>query len=196
MGTKKSKRTTQGTIIITLLILAIVGYYCYLVNRSNDSSTSKTLTAVENVLLRDLSTNYPPSPKEVVKYYSDIMKCFYNEECTENEVESLASKARELFDEELNDYNEWGSYIISLKDEIKEYKDNKRRVSSYSVASSTDVDYFTADGYSFARLRCSYNVIQGKETESIMQVYLLRKDVENHWKIYGWDLAENLTIYQ
>ena len=71
-------------------------------------------------------------------------------------------KTDQLFDEELNDYNEWGTYIISLKDEIKEYKDNKRRLSSYSVASSTDVDYCTADGYSFALLRCSYNVIQGK----------------------------------
>ena len=78
MNTKKGKRTTQVTIVVMILILLVVGYYCYLVNRSRQADAEKTLTAVENVLLRDLDHNYPPTPKEVIRYYNDILKCFYN----------------------------------------------------------------------------------------------------------------------
>ena len=50
------------------------------------------------------------------------------------------------------------------------------------------------NGYSFARISCGYTVLQGKESDSSMQVYLLRKDENGHWKIYGWDLAENVNV--
>lgn len=79
MKTKKGKFTTQTTIVVMVLIVAVVGYYCYLVNRSNRRAEERSLTTVENILLRDLENNYPPTPKEVIRYYNDIIKCFYNE---------------------------------------------------------------------------------------------------------------------
>ena len=107
MKKKKVKFTTQTAIIVMVLIVAVVGYYCYLVNRSNRSAQENTPTTVENVLLRDLENNYPPTPKEVIRYYNDIVKCFYNEGCSQEELQELARKARGLYDQELLDHNEW-----------------------------------------------------------------------------------------
>ena len=103
MKTKKGKFTTQTTIVVMVLIVAVVGYYCYLVNRSNRQVEERTLTTVENILLRDLENNYPPTPKEVIRYYNDIIKCFYNEDCSQEQLEELALKARGLYDQELLD---------------------------------------------------------------------------------------------
>lgn len=189
---KKGKPpVTQVTLIFAVMIVAIVGYYCYLVNRNTGDAAEVKLSAAQNVLLRNLEKDYPPSPKEVVKYYNEIMKCFYNEECSEEEINDLAMQARGLYDQELLDNNELGRYLISLKSEIKDFKDNKRKMTNFSVAASADVDYFKADGFQFAKIRSGYNVMQGKDTFSSILVYLLRKDSDGHWKIYGWESAED-----
>ena len=192
MKKKKVKFTTQTAIIVMVLIVAVVGYYCYLVNRSNRSAQENTPTTVENVLLRDLENNYPPTPKEVIRYYNDIVKCFYNEGCSQEELQELARKARGLYDQELLDHNEWDTYIFNLEAEIQDFKNNNRKISNISLAASTDVDEFTQDGFRFAKIRCGYNILQGRKRSSTVQVYLLRRDGDGHWKIYGWDLAENL----
>ncbi len=192
MKMKKGKFTTQTTVVIIILIAVVVGYYCYLVNRSNRSMDERTLTTVENVLLRDLDNYYPPTPKEVVRYYNDIVKCFYNEECTPEQLEELAHKARELYDQELLDHNEWDTYFFNLESEIQDFRKNNRKISNISLAASMDVDEFTQDGYRFAKIHCAYNVLQGRESTSTVEVYLLRRDGDGHWKIYGWDLAENV----
>lgn len=192
MKKKKVKFTTQTAIIVMVLIVAVVGYYCYLVNRSNRSAQENTPTTVENVLLRDLENNYPPTPKEVIRYYNDIVKCFYNEGCSQEELQELARKARGLYYQELLDHNEWDTYIFNLEAEIQDFKNNNRKISNISLAASTDVDEFTQDGFRFAKIRCGYNILQGRKSSSTVQVYLLRRDGDGHWKIYGWDLAENL----
>ncbi len=193
---KKNVNSNKGIIIFAILIIAVVGYYCYLVNRSNEETKELELTAAQEVLLRDMEKSYPPTPKEVIKYYNEIMKCFYNEDCTQDEIEDLGMRARELYDEELLEHNQWGPYLINLTAEILNYKENGKKLSSCSVAASTDVDYFEDDGYSFARISCGYTVLQGKESKATMQIYLLRKDEDGHWKIYGWDLAENVNVGQ
>lgn len=190
MKGKKSKITAQATVVFVILIVAVVGYYCYLVNHYDDAAAETTLTAVENVLVRDLENNYPPTPKEVIRYYNEIIKCFYNEACSGEEIEALARKTRELYDQELLDYNPWDTHILKLQAEIQDFRDNSRKISSISLASSTDVDEFTEDGYQFARIRCGYNILQGKESTYTSEVYLLRRDADGHWKIYGWELAD------
>ena len=79
-------------IVIILLIVAVSGYYCYLVNRPAENATEKELTAIDEVLLRNISKDYPPTVKEVVKYYNEITKCIYNEDCTQEELESYAGR--------------------------------------------------------------------------------------------------------
>lgn len=180
------KSTTRMTVIFICLIAAVVGYYAYLSNKSQSIKAEASMTTVQATLSRNLTNDYPPTPKEVIKYYNEIMKCFYNEECTDAEIEDLGYKARELYDEELLEANELGTYMMNLKEEIKAFKDNKRRITSCSVAASTDVDYDEIDGYSFAKIMCGYNIMEGNTSHPTTYTYLLRRDEEKHWKIYGW----------
>lgn len=190
------KNSTRVMVIGILLVMAVVAYYCYLVNKTQHSDDSGDVRAAQQVLSRSMELDYPPSPKEVMKYYNEIMKCFYNEECTDEEITQLGERARELYDEELAAQNDWDTYIEQLRAEIEGFHKNNRRISSFSVAASTDVDYYERDGYSFARIRCAYNILEGKISTPVNEVYLLRQDAQGHWKIYGWDLASNLENNQ
>ena len=87
-------RATRITIIIVLLVLAVVGYYAFLSGRAKGERKDKTMTAVEEALSRDLDRDYPPTPKEVMKYYNDILKCYYSEDTTDDDIEALGLKAR------------------------------------------------------------------------------------------------------
>lgn len=188
------KSTTRAAVIVICLIAVLVGYYAYLSNKARESKTEDKMTVVQSTLSRNLKMDYPSTPKEVIKYYNEILRCFYNEECTDAEIDDLGHKARELYDEELLEQNELGSYLIRLKADISDFKENKRKITNFAVAASTSVDFFSEDGYDFARLVSGYYVVEDGTGNPSSMVYLLRKDDENKWKIYGWTAAENVHI--
>lgn len=191
------KATPKLIITFACLLILLVGYYAYLANKDREAKEEVELSAVQETLSRDLQTDYPPTPKEVIKYYNEILKCFYNEEATEEEIDDLGEKARELYDAELLEANELGTYILRLHEDIQEYKDNERRIVTAVVAASTNVDFFEEDGFDFARITCTYNIMEGEEKSNITrQVYLLRRDENKQWKIYGWDDIVNVPLYQ
>lgn len=176
----------KGFIIVIILVLLIAGYYYYLSNRDTQPEEDVTITEAQDLLLRDLNRNYPPSPKEVVKYYFDITKCLYNEKLSEEDVEALALKLEEIFDEELAANQVQEEYFQNLKNEITAFQ-NGNMILNYSTSTSTDVDYFDQDGYEFARLYGTFYLQVNKTMHSLDEVFLLRKDVDGHWKIYGWE---------
>lgn len=189
------KSTVRVTVILILVIVGLVGIYAVLMNKARTEAAQANMTPVQSALSRDLDKNYPATVKEVVKYYAEIERCFYNEECTDGEIEDLGIQARKLYDQELLANNEMGGYIVKLKADIKDFKDSKRRITSISVASSTNVDYFSEDGYDFARIYCGYSVRESNgKVASEGRVYLLRRDEDRHWKIYGWDSSENVHV--
>ncbi len=194
MKADSNKRTTRVTIVVILLIVGVIGYYCYLVNRPKEGSTEKTLTVTDEVLLRNLSRDYPPTVKEVIKYHNDITKCLYNENCEEEEFKELLKKDRELYDNALLQNNAWDTQHINLVAEVTAFKESGRKLTGAKVAASVDVEYFENEGHSFARIPCSYTVMEGTDSTTTMHIYLLRKDATGHWRIYGWDLADNVEV--
>lgn len=188
------KSTTRVAVIVICLIAALVGYYAYLSNKARESKTEVKMTVVQSTLSRNLTMDYPSTPKEVIKYYNQILRCFYNEECTDAEIDDLGHRARELYDEELLQQNELGAYLIRLKADINDFKEHKRKITNFAVAASTSVDFFTEDGFDFARISSGYYIVEDGNGKSSAIVYLLRKDDENKWKIYGWTSAENVHI--
>lgn len=194
MKTNTDKRTTRVTIVVSILIVAVVGYYCYLVNRTEKGTEEKQLTIVDEVLLRNLAHDYPPTVKEVVKYHNEINKCLYNENLREEDFEKLVKRDRELYDNSLLLNNDFETQMIDLLAEVTAFKETNRKLSGSKVAASVDVVYFEKDGYSFARIPCSYTVLQGTDSTTTLHIYLLRKDTTGHWRIYGWDLADNVIM--
>jgi len=189
----KKNNPVKIVIVFAIFIIACIGLFFYLSNRSEDTmeETKKTtvMTAVQEVLSRNLETNYPPTPKEVLKYYSEITRCFYAEKYTEEELAELAIKSRLLFDRELYSTQTDEQYLESLKLEIESYKAEDKAISSFSVSQSTDVNEYYYDGYNWAQLYCIYSVRVGTSITPVQERFLMRKDEEGHWKILGWELV-------
>ncbi|MBE5880914.1 MAG: hypothetical protein E7289_01195 [Lachnospiraceae bacterium] len=191
----KKLSSNKGGIVFFVLVVLVVGYFYYLSNRNvpqpeESISELEVMTATQQVLARDLSVNYPPTPREVIKYYSEITQCFYNEELSEEDIYALGMKARELYDAELVANQTEADYMDSLKYDIQDFKSKKRTIASYEPSSSLDVETFSEDGYEWARLYCNYGVKQGELLHNSNMVFILRKDENEHYKIYGWKLAK------
>ena len=42
---------------------------------------------------------------------------------------------------------------------------------------------------------CTYNVTENNQSSTLRLIYLLRKDPgDKRWKIFGWDLYENVDL--
>lgn len=182
----------KNVIIVAILAVMVVAYFTHLSNKTSGKEDEVvTTTPVQDVLARNLKTNYPQSPKEVIKYFSEITKCFYNEEYTEEELIKMADQMLYLYDDELVAYKDHANYILDLKSDIASYKENGYKISSYSPSASTDVERFSEDGYEWARIWCVYTIRAGKNIKPIQEVFILRQDEKEHWRIFGWRLVEN-----
>ena len=170
----------KTAVIIVILVALVGGYYFYLTNVGKDEEQT-VVTAVQDVLLRNLENDYPPTPREVMKYYSDITKCLYNETYTEEQLEQMADKLLALYDEELAANNPRDQYLMSLK--------NDYTIENYTTSKSTDVEEYTHEGRKCAKIYCTYTVKSGAEYKTSKQVFILRKETETgHWKIFGFEL--------
>jgi len=187
------KRSGGIKIVIIGIVLAVlvVGYYFYLSNKiERPEEEVVESTQVQAVLMRDLEKNYPPTPKEVLKYFNEITMCFYNEKYTDEELEQLAVKIQGIYDGELVANKSQEQYMEDLQGDIMEMKSNDRSISSYQMPASTDVEFFSEDGSSCARMYCTYSIRQGTDIIQSRLVFILRQDEDKHWKILGWDLDD------
>ncbi len=191
---KKKKFNVKGIVVVIILAILVLLYYHHLSNRQAPPSEEEYVQSsrVQEVLSRNLTVNYPPTPKEVIRYYSEITKCFYNEEYTEEELIALAEQAQGLYDDELIANKSQEQYLEDLREDILEFDETKCTIGAYSISSSVDIENskFTQDGYEWAKVYCYYTLYQGTETLSTTELFLLRKDEDGHWKIYGWELAD------
>ena len=188
---KKGGKSGIKILIIGIILAALAfGYYFYLTNKRNrEASENKVdLTAVQNVLLRNLDKNYPPTPKEVMKVYGELTMCIHGQNYTDEEFEQLASQIQKIYDEELiaETGNSGQQYLEALKKDIDDLKKKGLVISSYTLPSAADVSYYTMDGYDWAKLYFTFNLRQGTNRTTSEEVFLLRKDEDGRWKIYGW----------
>lgn len=178
--------------IIVLVLVALVGGYYFYLSNFHGKEEETIVTAVQDVLLRDLDDDYPPTPREVLKYYSDITKCLYNEDYTEEQLGQMADQLLALYDAELAANNPREQYLMDLKTEVKEFEENDYSIVSYTTSKSTDVEEFTENGRRCARMYCTYSVAvkSGANYVTSKQVFILRKETETgRWKILGFDLV-------
>lgn len=191
---KKKKLNIKGIVVVIILAVLVLLYYYHLSNKQAPPSEDEYVqsTVVQEVLGRNLIVNYPPTPREVVRYYSEISKCFYNEEYTEEELEDLAKQAQGLYDDDLIANKSWEQYLEDLRIDIQTFEQLNYTIESYSLSSSIDIENskFKQDGYEWARVYCNYTLRQGTERIYSSEVFILRKDEDGHWKIFGWDLAD------
>ena len=178
----------KGVIIAVVLVALVGGFYFYVSNIGKDND-DVVVSAVQNVLLRNLDNDYPATPKELVKYYGDITKCLYNENYSEEQLAQMADKMIALYDDELAENNPRDQYIVDLKAAVKDFSDKNYTIISYTTSSSTDVEEYTHEGRKCASLYCTYSTKTGADYVSSKQVFVLRKESgTGHWKILGFDI--------
>ena len=192
----KNRYKSLVIIIVILFVVAVLGVFIYINNKPKTETTEENvvISNVDNVVLRNLELNYPPTPKEVLKYYSEITMCFYEENLSEEDLVRLAQTARKLYDAELCAGVTEEEYIESLREDILEFNSIGVVVSGYTVSASTDVEEFAMDGREYARLYATYRLRQGTEYIYSNEVFIMRKDEDGHWKILGWELLEEEEV--
>ena len=98
-----------GIVILTIALIAAICGSFYVVNDKSKRANQKekVLTEVQRITTKDLDKNYPQTPREVVKLYNRIVKCYYGMQYSDEELDALTDQALKLFDDELaaNNHN-------------------------------------------------------------------------------------------
>ncbi len=178
----------KGIIVVVVLVLLVVGYFYYLSNREVKPANAEDVpvSAAQELLLRNFEINYPQTPKEVVKQYLDFTKVLHNEALSDEEIESVAIKLQDLFDDDLIANKSKEDYVTDLKSELVTFRNNNYSIVNMYTSSSTDVIYFDTDGYDCASLYGTFNIRTGDGTKILRDIFILRMDDNGHWKIYGF----------
>jgi len=187
------RKGPKSAAVLAVMVITVFALYYYLVNKVERSLPEVETTAIQDVLLRNLETDYPATVREVIKYYNEIMSCYYSESPTDEELKDLADKALELYDTELVNFQSEEMYLADLKTEIAGFASSGTVLSHVALSSSTAVDYFTYNGRECAQIRCIYTMRQKTSMMTIKEIYVLRKDDNGRWKILGWTPAEDET---
>lgn len=181
------KKNIRWILTITLLLIVVVLLYYRSVNKEENQQEDTTVVQdTDKLLSKDLTESYPVTVCQVVQLFTRIQKCYYNEDCTNEEIVKLSEMATQLFDEELIANNPKEEYLSDLEEEINLYRKHNKTISRVLVGKSSDVTYSTVDGVKYASVECIYYVKDDTNTEKTITTYILRKDENGKWKILGW----------
>lgn len=188
-------KKTHIIIIVVACVALLVGGFAYWMNQNGKVSAEDIeLTKVQQLITKDLTKNYPVTPREVVKTYVEITTCFYNEKYTDAELEALVEMTLLLMDEELAANNPKIEYYRNVEAAIKEFADDERTIISYTLPSSNEVEYRTVDGRECAYVEMSYFMKDKDSHDKTYQTYVLRKDENGDWKILVFYKSEGDTF--
>lgn len=174
-----------GIVILTIALIAAICGSFYVVNDKSKRANQKekVLTEVQRITTKDLDKNYPQTPREVVKLYNRIVKCYYGMQYSDEELDALTDQALKLFDDELAANNPKDTYKQSVTADAQSYKDQGITLAQTGVCDSNDVKYVTDNGSKISYVKASYFMKEGSSYSKTYQEYVLRQDKEGCWRI-------------
>lgn len=172
-------------VILAIVIVAAICTAFYIVNNNSKKESAKEagLTEIQKITTRNMEKDYPATPREVIKFYNRIVKCYYGRQYSDDELEQLADQALSMFDDDLLKKNKKESYIESVKSDAAQYEEDNKSISQTDVCDSNDVKYMTDNGDDIAYVTASYFIKTGSSYTKTYQEYVLRKDGDGDWKI-------------
>ena len=185
---KMSSDAVKRILFLLIVAVAFVIIFYRVINRPKQTEEGQ-LSAVQTVVQRDLDFNYPPSPREVLRYYAELSQCLYADDITDQDIEDVGIQMRGLFDDELRNTQTDQQFLTSLKVDVASFREEKRKIISFSTSSSTDVEYSETENGDMASLYCMFTMQKGNQNYSDNEHFLMRKDELGHWKILGWQPA-------
>lgn len=184
------KNVKYVIIAVACICLICAGFFFFSQDKQEDE---KNLTEIEKVIVKDLKNNYPKTPREVVKFYNRIAKCYYGDEPTEAQLNDLVDQMLCIMDEDLLLNNPRDVYYDSVVKDIAQYKEDNKQLVSTDVCDSNDVVYITdkkseTEKEELAYVNASYFINTDGQFGYSYQQFVLRQDEDGRWKI--------LTFYQ
>ena len=189
---KNKTRTTIITVVtMIILVAAIIIAFIFVQKRLDSEGNVKGSddSDVEELIKVDFENDYPPTAHEVLRYYSRFLKCYYNEKLSDEQVELLAEKNHQLFDEEVIKVNPLPQYINNLKNEIEQYKKNKITMVNWNVQNAADAKKEKKGDNNIINLKASFFLKSGKNYTKTYEVFHLREDSDGNWKILSWEIT-------
>ena len=147
----KMKKRVVTVSVILVLACAVVALYMY-IDRSGKAAKEPVNTVAEQILAKNLVTNYPPTPYSVAEFYCGIVECIYSADTTEEQLAALVRKERELFDEEFAAINSYESLLAATKADLEIAKEKKLVFTGYILDKASNVSKWKKDGYEYASI--------------------------------------------
>lgn len=192
----KGKNLTKLIGGLGVVCVLILGVFLTMNFGSYDSvfeKEGKKNTEAQNILAKDVDRNYPATVREVVRLYSRISKCYYNEAISEEEFTELVELQRKLFDDEFLENNPLETFTNNLSDEIAFTKTNEETMVHYVVQKQSSVVEWESEENHFAKIIACYTM-KGEGYTKTYEEFLLREDEKGRWKIVGWRLTDPVEI--
>lgn len=190
----KNKKGMAGTVIFVILLAAVlIGAFVLLTKKTNESKLEAevTVSEAEEILDRNLDgSDYPVTPREVLKMYGRIVKCLYNEDVSERETEKLIAQLRKLYSDELLFINPEDEMVTLSAGEINSFRKAGNKIYSYTVDSADTIQYITDSEGERAVLNMYFMIKEGSDFERSYESFVLEKNENGRWKILGWKRTE------
>lgn len=189
----KKKKSTIVTILVMFLVAGVIvgGYFIISAQKNADNyEGGKEKTEVDHLLEKNLDSSYPVTAREVIKFYSRILKCYYNETLTEKQLGGLLDQMRRLFDDELLAENPRETHLAELQEEIKDFAARDLTITSYQVEQAGNIVTWSDEGKDYSRVIASYTEKEDNQYLKVYEEFILRKDSLGKWKILGWQLTD------
>ena len=194
----KGKKLAQLIGSLCVVAVVVLGVFLALNLREDDGVFSKKdakNTEVQNILSKDIDRNYPATVREVVRLFSRVSKCYYNETVSQEEFKELIEFQRKLFDEEFLQNNPLDTFTNNLAVEIDAAKAKEHNMVMYRVQKQSSVTAWKDGENHFASIIASFTMTaKGESPTRTFEEFLLREDENKRWKIVGWRLTDPIEI--
>lgn len=178
------KNGIKSILIVVFCACLCVGYFYYLTQKTGGKEAA--MKEAEQIISKDLENSYPKTAREVVKFYNRILKCYYSQEFSEEQLAQLTEQARLLMDEELQQKNPADLYLQSVKEDISDFDKEDKTIYNINLEDSNEIEYKTVKGRECAYVDVTYYMKGKGKSERASQTYILRRDNDNAWRILGF----------
>ncbi len=189
MAKQKSGISIKSVIVVILLIAIVLFYFNYLSNRSSEQKTQREIDELTALSEYDMITEYPKTPRDVVKLHCRFFKVFYGQELTDDDLYILNQQIRHLYSTELLSYNSEPDTLKSLKKSIENMRSEKYEYKSFLLPEASQVKTYTQNGREMATMEVEITLDTKDSAGYLYLQYVLVKENEQ-WKILAWGESE------
>ena len=102
MAKSSHKSTTIKSVILAVFFVALILFYFnYLSNKSSTRQNTTQKEELQKLLEYDMTLDYPNTPRDVAKLHNRYFKLFYGQSLSDEVLEKLNEKVRNLYCSEL-----------------------------------------------------------------------------------------------